>query len=194
MGLREYARHRAQNGLIGGTLAAVQKAITSGRINVQIVGKSKRIDPVEADVAWGANTAPKEEPPPAQPGSQRTIPGMEDTIAASGVAEIKTNGYHHSRAARELYDAALTKLKYEREVGDLIETAEVNRQIFGLAREVRDAMLNIPDRIAAQLASTTDEHKVHALLSDEINSSLAGFSAELAKRAADAAIADAPAA
>jgi hypothetical protein len=53
MGYREYAAHRKAKGLKGGTLRAVQKAITSGRIAVSV---DKRIDSADADVRWAATT------------------------------------------------------------------------------------------------------------------------------------------
>ncbi|HXS98630.1 MAG TPA: hypothetical protein VN736_28735 [Candidatus Limnocylindrales bacterium] len=49
MGLREYSRHR------GCSLAAVQKAIASGRIRKT---EDSRIDSEEADKAWAANSDP----------------------------------------------------------------------------------------------------------------------------------------
>jgi hypothetical protein len=52
MKLREYARHRAAKGLPGQTLAAVQKALGTGRIQANDGG----IDPAAADRAWLANT------------------------------------------------------------------------------------------------------------------------------------------
>lgn len=53
MGIREYARHRKANGLKGGTLRAVQKALLSGRI---VATADKRIDAPAADLLWAATT------------------------------------------------------------------------------------------------------------------------------------------
>jgi hypothetical protein len=50
---RGYARHRAERGLPGGTLAAIQRALREGRIATDGDGK---IDPKPADQAWADNT------------------------------------------------------------------------------------------------------------------------------------------
>ncbi len=55
LSLRAYARHRRAAGLEGGTLAAVQKAIGTGRIEAEPGGG---IDPVKADRAWAERTEP----------------------------------------------------------------------------------------------------------------------------------------
>jgi hypothetical protein len=41
-----------------------------------------------------------------------------------------------------------------------------------VARLVRDAMLNIPDRVAAELAAETNQFKVHQRLTHEIRRAL----------------------
>jgi hypothetical protein len=50
MGIREYARHR------GCSAAGVLKAVRSHRIELSSEGK---IDPVQADKDWRANTGPR---------------------------------------------------------------------------------------------------------------------------------------
>jgi hypothetical protein len=50
---RAYARHRAEKGLPGGTLAAIQRATREGRITADRGGQ---IDPDLADEAWASNT------------------------------------------------------------------------------------------------------------------------------------------
>lgn len=56
LSLRAYARSRRARGLAGGSLAAVQKAIVSGRI--QVVEKGL-INPAEADQQWLAQSGPR---------------------------------------------------------------------------------------------------------------------------------------
>ncbi|HMS83080.1 MAG TPA: hypothetical protein PKD12_05490 [Nitrospira sp.] len=73
-----------------------------------------------------------------------------------------------SQARREMFKAHLTELEYLEQVGKLIPVHVVDREWFELARLVRDAMLNIPTRIADQLARETDQRKVQDLLEAEI--------------------------
>jgi hypothetical protein len=43
------------------------------------------------------------------------------------------------------------------------------------ARKTRDALLAVPDRIAALLAAETDPARVHAVLSNELKQALHGI-------------------
>jgi hypothetical protein len=58
MSERQYAEHRKARGLPGGTQAAVNKAVATGRITKVIDPASKKpvIDPVIADAQWERNT------------------------------------------------------------------------------------------------------------------------------------------
>lgn len=77
-----------------------------------------------------------------------------------------------SQARREMFKANLTELEYLEQVGKLIPVEDVDREWFELARLVRDTMLNIPARIADQLAHETDQRKVQDLLEQEIYQAL----------------------
>jgi hypothetical protein len=48
----------------------------------------------------------------------------------------------------------------------------VKAEALKLARTVREAMLNIPDRIAAEFARLTNAHAIHARLNEEIQVAL----------------------
>lgn len=77
-----------------------------------------------------------------------------------------------SQARREMFKANITELEYKRQMGELIPADEVDKEWFRLARLVRDGMLNIPARIADQLAAETDQRKIHDLLEMEIYQAL----------------------
>ena len=83
--------------------------------------------------------------------------------------ETKKNPrFIESQARREMFKANLTELEYLEQVGKLIPADQVDREWSELARLVRDTMLNIPARIADQLAHETDQRKVQDLLETEI--------------------------
>ena len=88
-----------------------------------------------------------------------------------------------SQARREMFKANLTELEYLEQVGKLIPAEEVDREWFELARLVRDTMLNIPARIADQLAHETDQRKVQDLLEQEIYQALETISSKQAQAA-----------
>ncbi len=149
---RGYARHR------GVEVRAVQKAIESGRISTLPNGM---IDPEVADREWEQNTTAR---PPA---FRRQSDDDGETFGASQ--------YSKARAVREHYQARLAKIEYEERVGSLVSKDEVQVAAFNKFRQFRDAMLNLPDRLAAMLAAEPDEPKCYEILSTEIRKALNDF-------------------
>lgn len=147
MSIRAYARHR------GVSHASVQKAIETGRITTLANGQ---IDPAVADREWEQNT--------------RYSASRDDDGETFGASQ-----YTKARAVREHYQARLAKIEYEERVGSLVSKDEVQVAAFNLGRQARDAMLNIPGRLAAQLAAETDEAKCYEFLDNEIRKALNGF-------------------
>jgi hypothetical protein len=154
MTMRAYARRR------GVALAAVQKAIASGRISTQPDGS---IDPEIADVHWAENT---------RWGASNIMNGAQVGGDSSG---RKPSEYAEARAERERYAAQLAKLKYEERAGGLVRSDQVQQALFKTFRDFRDRMQNIPDRLAATIAAETDPAVIHQILSAEIRTALNDF-------------------
>ncbi len=151
LSLRAYAKHR------GVALQAVQKAIASGRIQTTKDAKGRvAIDPVAADESWEAST---------DPSKQREEPEPQASSQASSTYAI-------SRANRELWQSKIAKLEYEKLNGTVIDAEEAKRTHFALARRVRDAILNVSNRIDGELAAETDPVKVHMILTRALNEAL----------------------
>lgn len=149
----------------GITQPAVSAAIHSGRLVKAIIrdGKRIKIDPDIADREWAANTQGSRGPGP-QP-------------LASGIAlpdAIEAADYNASRAKREAYNAELARLEVEEKQGQLVAADEVRKTAFAVARQVRDGLLNIPDRVSAELAAMTDQFEIHTRLTAEIRKALQG--------------------
>lgn len=159
--IAEFARSR------GISSEAVRKAIGAGRL-VNCLSKNEkgrlRIDPEMADEEWAANTKHHHAPKP-----QRLASGDP-----AGESKPETANYNASRAKREMYQAELARLEYEEKHGTLVNAEEIKQQAFRIARQVRDGMLNIPDRIAAELAAETDTFAIHKRLTEEIKKALIG--------------------
>ena len=163
---------------------AVHKAIKSGRVN--IAGRTTGSDrplvawpQVQAD--WLANSDTQKRSHVGSRGSPRreTDPEPAVKLATSGApdeapAEAAQRGpsYAASRAIREAYQARLAKLDYEERSGKLMDVDKVKTAAFKVARNVRDGLLNMPDRVAHELAYETDPSAVHQRLSAEIRSIL----------------------
>jgi len=90
---------------------------------------------------------------------------------------------------------AQTRVAFQREVklelenlkarGLLIDAAQEKRRDFECARTVRDSILNVPDRLSAELAAETDARKVHARLDEELRKALVALAAALDAGTAD---------
>lgn len=182
LSLRAYARHR------GCALRAVQKAIESGRIQlVTDADGRKGIDPDASDLAWEELTDQSKQRDDLESDDQvddgeadAADDGGDDPAAAGDSAEASADkarsksasAYQTARAAREAYVARIKQLEYEEMAGKLIPVAEVEKRIFEVTRITRDSILNIPNRLSAELASEMDPHKVFVLLTRELNQAL----------------------
>ncbi len=166
MSMRSYAKYR------GVSPQAVSKAVAAGRITTEVDANGERkINSEVADQQWASNSnqSRKTTPtraemagvtPPAQ--EQASIPEGETAAAAVGAT------YQKSKTMREGYMARLAQLEYEERKGKLVSADKVKVSAFNTARIVRDSILNIPDRIAAELASETDPHKLHTKLTEAL--------------------------
>ena len=158
MSQRAYARQR------GVSASTVQKAIGTGRIHTLPNGQ---IDSEIADAEWARNTQ-TQAPPVDRRGQQ-----PEDDTEVFGASQ-----YTKARAVREHYQARLAKIDYEERIAKLVSGEEVQVAAFNKFRQFRDAMINLPDRLAAMLAAESVETTVHALLTTEIRKALNDFADE----------------
>lgn len=165
-----YAKHR------GVTPAAVTTAIKSGRIASAVVTQNGKqlVDLEKADELWQRNTL--QQPPAAKPGpapERPTARQLRDLIES--LPEDDIPDLNQSRARREHYQAEKARLEALQGRGELVPAADVKAQAFALARQVRDALMGIPDRLAPQLAATQDARVCHHLLGEEIRVALRGL-------------------
>ena len=157
MSQRAYSRQR------GVSASTVQKAIASGRIHTLPNGQ---IDSEIADAEWTRNTQTQ-----APPVDRRGQPEEDGEVFGA-------SQYTKARAVREHYQARLAKIDYEERIAKLVSGQEVQVAAYNKFRQFRDAMINIPDRVAAMLAAETVEATVHALLTAEIRKALNDFADE----------------
>lgn len=173
----DYAKHR------GISQPRVSVLISSKQIPdscIKKIGKYNRIDRDLADAALEQNLDQIYNPKgkakaKANPKPQPTQAEMETKAAAA-----KTNGMSLSDAQKiqAQYKAALMKLEFEEKSGKLTPTDQVKTTAFNQARIVRDSILNVPNRISAELASMTDVHLVSEKLTTELMAALEELSNE----------------
>lgn len=182
MGLREYSRHRDV------TLRAVQKAIESGRIKVDENGK---IDPVQADRDWAANTdisraslanqvQPVSLPPVVvQPalqlelGSASNSPAGDQDDPDEPTAD-DMDKYRRHRAAREETNARIQALELAEREGKLIDRVWAEQAAFTMVRALRDAVFNLPASIKSHLSVMSDADQIEDFLLVELTAAFAG--------------------
>lgn len=107
--------------------------------------------------------------------AQRKKPSPPDTHPR----QSQNNGadippFSASKAEQAFYKAKTAELEYKKLKGTLILAADAERATMEFARNVRDAMLNIPPRMAAILSAERNPHAVMQKLLTEINLSLRG--------------------
>lgn len=77
-----------------------------------------------------------------------------------------------------IYQAKLGRLKYEKEKGVLVEKEAVYRDLFRKGKELREAMLAIPDRVIDEIRSKSSRQAAHKCLTDAIHEALTRMSSE----------------
>ena len=96
----------------------------------------------------------------------------------SNTTDSKNATYMQAKTAREVYEAKNAQLEYEERTGKLIKVDAVRSAWAAKITGARDALLQIPSRIAPVLAATADLVEVTALLEAELRQALAELSAE----------------
>jgi hypothetical protein len=155
LSLRAYAKRK------GVTLSTVQRAIKAGRVTTTPDGK---IDPDIADEQWKERTNPAKARPKRSP---KAVRGQREAEPDAGAEpEASPDDYWKSRAAREFWEARLSKLKAEREAGNLIPREDAERAWGGMIAAARSKVLALPANLAQKLAIESDLITCEEILKD----------------------------
>lgn len=162
----EYAKHRKCSGV------SVHKAVKAGRISL-IDGK---IDPAVADIQWAANTRAR-----VQTRKPDTSPGVASAPSAAVAPQDspnepeqagKADDYWDARSRRETAEAAIAEMKEAEMRGALIRADAVRSAWANKITAARDALLQIPSRLAPVIAAESDLERVVELLEAELRQAL----------------------
>lgn len=167
---------------------AVKKAIDTGRITTLPDGT---IDPMAADAQWAANTAPTRRSVAAEPkeapqlaAATRETPQAPTSasnrtqreVADPPTPALSTGGTSllQARTVNEVVKAQTNKVRLARLKGELVDRSQAVAHVFKLARAERDAWLNWPARISAQMAAGlgVDPHVLHVALDAAVRQQL----------------------
>ena len=137
-----------------------------------------KLDPEAADAALAALREPARQPRrTGAPGAKPAGEAPPRETRASEALSLPQGGdlptlLLKTRIKSEVERARLLEIKAKVEAGKYVDADEVKVAAFNRARIVRDALLSIPDRLAAVLAAETETPKVHALIAAEIRQAL----------------------
>lgn len=167
----EYARHR------GVSAVAVHKAINKKRIS--LIGD--KIDPVVADIQWEQNTRARVRKAPAPaaapaPELRLELLALAETQPAPPPTEPpREDDYQKARTRREQSEATMAEMKLREQQGILVNAERVRKEFAEQVTAVRDALLQLPGRLAPQLIGETDQARVQMTLDAEIRNLLTQF-------------------
>ncbi len=186
--------------LRGCSRQAVQKAVDDGRLKKSITmganGKPMINDIELAHLEWEKNTAAKHRPPTAPeftPPATRNAKPKKTPVAklppskggeweeesaidpSTGLPRL-----HISRQRKEHFEAMAAQAKAEAAAGTHVAREEVARAAFSVARQVRDSLLLIEERLPDQLASISDPAKIREMLHREFRDALSKLAQEVA--------------
>ncbi len=115
----------------------------------------------------------KPSPPSTTPAGGSSPPDSPAPLAPPSAGE-KPLTLNEARTQKECHLAALRQMELDEKTGRLIPKDQVEKEAFEVARQVRNAMLGIPSRVAAQLAAMSDEFQIILVLTTEIRNALQG--------------------
>ena len=184
---REYAAHRKAEGLPGTTHQAVSKAIRDGRLTAasyQRKGKRYLIDPVAADAEWaagtlGSRTRDGQALSESRAAAVQRVDTGERTLFGDPILETQQGDSDGNPTSKADLDrehvrirSELLALDLKERQGELVNKADVSTAVFTAFRQVREELLQLPERVADFAAAETDPVEVRAMLRAEVTATL----------------------
>lgn len=176
LSLRAYAKHR------GVSLAAVQKAIKSGRIKTLPDGK---VDPELADSQWKLRTRASMQKRPlvsdasgGAAGKMRVDAAISasDSDDADAIPNVNDGDYYEAQKQHEWEKVRRARMVRRQREGELVEVSEIKVEWGRLIAACRSAALMMPDKIAKKVAVTSDTRECRAIISRAVNEFLSAMS------------------
>ena len=110
---------------------------------------------------------------PAAGAKPARVPDAEGPAQAEPAANRPPDESHDkARTRREIAEANLAELKLAELQGSLVRADDVRHSLSRRATAFREGLLQLPDRLSAQLAAEADQDTVRRLLDVEIRATL----------------------
>ncbi|GJQ60250.1 MAG: HTH domain-containing protein [Candidatus Scalindua sp. AMX11] len=147
--------------MLGVSRTAIWQHIQKGNITLT----NGKIDPERAKEELASNID-------LTHGRSKVLIASKDIEIEQDQRQYDTIRFRDAKAKREHYRAKLAELEYNEKAGIFVIAKEVRDANETLYRVFRDRFLNIPSRISGQLATETEQQKVHYLLDNEIKKAI----------------------
>lgn len=165
----EYARRK------GVSRQAIHELVKRGVIPLA----DGKIDPAIADSKIGEHL---------DPGRAKTLGEGEDDEPRDGApASAGMSEYQRAKIHRETFEGKLAELEYQKAAGAVLDRIGAERGVMEAARMLRDTVLNVPRRIAADAAAMTDARLIEQLMTTELRQALDDFAKVAQRKLAHAA-------
>lgn len=92
-----------------------------------------------------------------------------------------TPQFADAKDQREHYQAEMARLDYEERCRRLMSADDVHSVVAGAGASLRARLEQLPDTLAPQLAATSDENRIRAVLAGEIEAALAELAHQFSK-------------
>ena len=154
----------------------LEKLCRAGRLPKSCISlKPIRINPQTLVEEYLHNVDPRQQAGVESPLAEQAIAKRKPADLKKEIESLPDDeipGFNESRTRREHYLAEKVRLEVQTLQGELVSAADVKAAAFKKGRAVRDSIMAIPDRLAAQLAGTTDTRLCHQLLTEELRVAL----------------------
>ena len=163
----------------------IRSGIISPKALVRVQGFSKpRIDTTQADLDIAMRGDPQREASAKLVKSRAPVPVPADAFDEDppddGIPEIEEaetigDSYRDAKVSTETLKARKLELDIATREGKLLDAEQVRKRITKLVSETRDAIMNVPAKVAPILVSITDPVEMETRLTLELNEALANF-------------------
>jgi len=149
--------------------ATVYSAIKSGKVSTieDPISKIPKIDFTISSIEWTENMSGLK-----RLQANRALEAKAIKTKSSMDKSVENMTLGEAERKEKVFKAQISELKYLEQSGKLVDVEKVKTQAFDTGRKVRNNILNIPNRIAHELAAETDPHKVENILNAELTKAL----------------------
>ncbi|MEN6532184.1 MAG: hypothetical protein ABFD89_00880 [Bryobacteraceae bacterium] len=163
--LSAYGRHRKAARKPGGSLAAVQKAIRTGRIQQEPSGG---IDFEKADAAWDQNTDARRRRTPREDSPEPP----KENLPEEPTQELDGGSFFEAQRQREWERVKRERIQRKVLEGKLLDAEKVRDTVSEMISSARAKLLVIGDELADKLAATSDPVRCRELVDGRISQAL----------------------